>query len=65
MAVLQKIRQFFTAQEEIEPERLCLRRRPLMRFARCRIKYIQEVLKLNLRCFREAKITRNTRSLIC
>ena len=55
MAVLQKIRDFFTAQEEIEPETIVPAPPTTYAIRPLTDKYIKDVLKLNLRCFREGE----------
>ncbi len=62
MAVLQKIRQFFVAQETLEPETIIVPA-PLTSYEIRTLtgKHLKEVLNLNLRCFREGEnYTRHT-----
>lgn len=56
MAVLQKIRQFFVAQEPLEQE-TAVAPAPLTSYEICTLtdKHLKEVLNLNLRCFREGE----------
>ncbi len=55
MAVLQKIREFFIAQEQIEPEIIVPAPPTTYEIQSLTAKHLQEVLKLNLRCFREGE----------
>ncbi len=55
MAVLQKIREFFTVQEEIAPETIVPAPSMTYEIRPLTDKYLREVLKLNLRCFKEGE----------
>ncbi len=55
MAVLQKIREFFTSQQEPEPETIVPAPPTVYEIRPLTDKYLAEVLKLNLRCFREGE----------
>lgn len=55
MAVLQKIRELFLSQEQIEPEIIVPAPPTAYEIRSLTEKHLQEVLKLNLRCFREGE----------
>lgn len=55
MAVLQKIREFFIHQEEIEPEIVVPAPPTTYEIRPLTDKYLKEVLTLNLRCFKEGE----------
>jgi len=55
MAVLQKIRELFISQEQIEPEIIVPAPPTVYEIRSLTEKHLQEVLKLNLRCFREGE----------
>lgn len=55
MAVLQKIREFFTAQETLEPEIVVPAPATTYEIRPLTEKYIKIVLQLNLRCFKEGE----------
>ncbi len=55
MAVLQKIREFFSAQEDFEPEMIVPAPPSVYAIRPLTDKYLKEVLLLNLRCFREGE----------
>ena len=55
MAVLQKIRDFFVAQETVEPETVVPAAPTTYAIRPLSDKFIDEVLRLNLRCFREGE----------
>jgi ribosomal protein S18 acetylase RimI-like enzyme len=55
MAVLQKIREFFVGQEEIEPETIVPAPPTTYEIRPLTDKYIKDVLRLNLRCFKEGE----------
>ncbi|MDQ6786326.1 MAG: ribosomal protein S18-alanine N-acetyltransferase [Acidobacteriota bacterium] len=55
MAVLQKIRELFISQEEIEPETIVPAPPTVYEIRPLTDVHLKEVLKLNLRCFREGE----------
>lgn len=55
MAVLQKIRQFFVAQETIEPEKIVPAPLTGYEIRPLTARHLKEVVNLNLRCFREGE----------
>lgn len=55
MAVLQKIREFFSAQDDLEPETIVPAHETTYLIRPLTDKYLKEVLRLNLRCFKEGE----------
>jgi [ribosomal protein S18]-alanine N-acetyltransferase len=55
MAVLQKIRELFISQEEVEPETIVPAPPSVYEIHPLTDAHLKEVLKLNLRCFREGE----------